>query len=99
MTTAPKTTVYYGSVISSETISSYTASPRALLAVNPKGFIDWIEHDVDNSQVQRVLKHKFKDRGMNLVQVEFVELDDGEFLMPGLVDTHTVSSPDPFALL
>jgi len=89
MATAPKTTVYYGSVISSETISSYTASPRALLAVNPKGFIDWIEHDVDNAQVQRVLKHKFKDRGMNLVQVEFVELDDGEFLMPGLVDTHT----------
>ena len=88
---APKATVFYGPIISSDTISFYTASPRALVAVNSRGFIEWIEHDVQASQVQRVLKHKINELGLGMVQVVLLELEEGEFLMPGFVDTHTVS--------
>lgn len=88
----PRTTVFYGSVISPRTLDTFAAWPRALVAINPSGVIDWVEPDIERSRVQDVLKFRFKAARMSMVHVEYVELEDGEFIMPGFVDTHTVSS-------
>ena len=82
------TTIFYGAVVTPISHSSYDALPHALLCVDRKtGDIHWVEPDVPASSLQDVLaEHGIVD----MVDVEFVELRDGEFLVPGFVDTHTV---------
>lgn len=77
-------TVFYGSVINPESLTTFQALPRALLAINAAGNIDWIVDDVESSMVQVTLAEK------GLVDVDVTELRTGEFIMPGFVDTHTV---------
>lgn len=80
--------IFYGAVVTPKTLTSYDALPHALLCVSRStGNIDWIESDVPASSLQDVLaKHGFVD----LADVELVELKQGEFLLPGFIDTHTV---------
>ena len=82
--------VFYGALVSPRTLSAHTVSPRALLCVaHTSGNIAWVEHDVHPSALQDVLaKH-----GLQLDDVEFIELQHGEFLMPGFIDTHLVRPP------
>ncbi|KAJ7172322.1 hypothetical protein C8R46DRAFT_1348764 [Mycena filopes] len=76
-------TVYYGSVINPMTLTSFNAHTRCLLAVGPTGAIDWIVEDVPDSMVQETMAaHGYMD-------VDVVCLRSGEFIMPGLCDTHT----------
>ena len=81
---APAPTLFYGPLVNPETLTSLSAHPRALLAVNAQGVIDWVEDDVDPSMLQDILA------GKGLFDVDVIELKHGEFLMPGFVDTHTV---------
>lgn len=61
---------------------------RALLAVSPEGIIEWVVPDVDPSQIQDVALQQ----GVVLDEsVDVHELKYGEWLMPGFIDTHTVS--------
>ncbi|KAF9227848.1 guanine deaminase [Gyrodon lividus] len=78
------TTVYYGPVINPQTLTSYLALPRCLVAVGPDGNISWIENDVVGSKFQETItQHGFSDGDYSLV-----DLKPGEFIMPGLIDTH-----------
>lgn len=79
-------TIYYGAVVNPQSLTSYQALPRCLLAVSSEGTIDWIVDDVEDSMVQEVMSQK------GCVDAEVVPLREGEFLMPGFVDTHTVCS-------
>lgn len=81
-------TIFYGALISPNSLTSYAALPHAVLSVSKAtGVIDWLEEDVPASSLQDVLaKHGILD----LSEVELVGLKEGEFLMPGLIDTHTV---------
>ncbi|KAJ3883679.1 Metallo-dependent hydrolase [Lentinula edodes] len=81
----PVVTVYYGSLINPTTLTTYEATASCLLAVNAQGNIDWIVHDVKDSSVQETLLQK----GLLDTDVEIVELREGQFIMPGFVDTHT----------
>ncbi|CAK5277358.1 unnamed protein product [Mycena citricolor] len=75
--------VYYGSVINPVSLTLFKALPACLLAVGGDGNIAWVDEDVPASGIQEVLAaHGFED-------VEVVCLRDGEFIMPGFVDTHT----------
>ncbi|KAF9500518.1 Metallo-dependent hydrolase [Pleurotus eryngii] len=76
-------TIYYGAVVNPQSLTSYQALARCLLAVSSEGTIDWIVDDVDDSMVQEVMSQK------GCVDAEVVPLREGEFLMPGFVDTHT----------
>ncbi|THU85654.1 guanine deaminase [Dendrothele bispora CBS 962.96] len=76
-------TVYYGSLVTPKTLTSYDASLHALVAVNSHGVIDWVVYDVQDSLVQTTLLEK------GCPDAEVVELKDGQFMMPGFVDTHT----------
>jgi guanine deaminase len=82
--------VYYGPIINPIDLHRYQALPRCLLAVGSNGTIDWIVDDVEDSMVQEVLARNglYVDSDSN---VEMCVLKEGEFLMPGLIDTHTVS--------
>lgn len=77
--------IYYGAVINPESLTSFKALPRCLFLVNGHGYIDWIVDDVESSDLQNVLASK------GLIDVDVHELRNGEFIMPGFVDTHTVS--------
>lgn len=82
-------TLFYGAVINPQTLTSYDVLPRCLLAVGNTGNIDWMVEDVAPHDLQQVLaQHGCNDEYL-------VELKDGEFLLPGFVDTHTVSKIFP----
>lgn len=81
-----RTTIFYGAVVNPKTLTSYDAHPRCLLAVGASGNIEWMEGDVASHDLESTLS-KY---GCN--EEEIIELKEGEFLLPGFVDTHTVSS-------
>ncbi|KAJ3786829.1 Metallo-dependent hydrolase [Lentinula aff. detonsa] len=81
----PTITVYYGSLINPTTLTSYETITGCLIAVNAHGNIDWIIHDVKDSSIQETLLQK----GLFDADVTIVPLQEGQFIMPGFVDTHT----------
>lgn len=61
------------------------------ICVSPQGNIEWLVEDVESTKLNDVLsQHDYAPSDITLIC-----LDDGEFLMPGLVDTHTVR-PAPY---
>jgi guanine deaminase len=81
---APSPTIYYGSVINPESLTSYKALPNCLLSVGPSGNIDWIIEDVPEHLLQGTMAQ------MGCIDVDITVLQTGEFLIPGFIDTHTV---------
>ena len=81
-------TIFYGALVTPTSLTSYLAAPHALLAVSEQtGQVEWVEEDVPPSVLQDTLaNHGFVDSDF-----ELVELKHGEFLLPGFIDTHTVS--------
>ena len=75
-------TLFYGSVINPEDLTHYKALPRCLLAVNASGDVDWIIDDVEPAAIDACCNE----------HVDLVKLKDDEFIIPGFVDTHTVSA-------
>ncbi|KAF8891300.1 hypothetical protein BD779DRAFT_1468887 [Infundibulicybe gibba] len=65
---------------------SVPGPPRCLLAVGAVGTIEWIVDDVESTLIQEVLTQK---GCIDNADVEIIELPRGQFIMPGLVDTHT----------
>lgn len=55
------------------------------MAVGSGGEIDWLVEDVEDWKVQETMAQH------GCVDVDVYPLSDGEFLMPGLIDTHIVS--------
>lgn len=80
-------TIYYGAVVNPRSLKAYDLWPRCLLAVNAQGIIDWVVEDVIPHELQDILASK----GYT-IETDFVALKDSEFLIPGFVDTHTVST-------
>ncbi|KAF8844894.1 guanine deaminase [Paxillus ammoniavirescens] len=78
------TTIYYGPVINPQTLTTYLALPRCLIAVGPDGNISWTEDDIIGSKLQETItQHGFCDGEYTLVH-----LQPGEFILPGFIDTH-----------
>ncbi|KAJ8079089.1 hypothetical protein AAF712_006467 [Marasmius tenuissimus] len=75
--------VFYGSVINPETLTSYKASSNTLLALSPQGNVEWIAHDIQDSMVQETLLQN------GCIDAEVVALKEGQFIIPGFIDTHT----------
>ena len=79
------TTIFYGGVINPLAIDSFSALPHCLICVDPEGNIAWIIDDVEPQNLQENLAMK------GLVDAEIITLRDGEFIIPGFIDTHSVS--------
>ncbi|PFH51741.1 hypothetical protein AMATHDRAFT_58597 [Amanita thiersii Skay4041] len=75
--------VFYGAVINPESLTTYRALPRCLLLIGPDGTIDWMIEDVKEHLLQDTLAQK------GLINADVTFLQDGEFLIPGFIDTHT----------
>ena len=80
-------TVFYGPVINPISLTSYSTLPHCLLSIDPYGKIEWMIDNVDKHQLQETLASK-KCSNANIIY-----LKDKEFLMPGFIDTHTVTRP------
>lgn len=76
-------TLYYGSFVHSTSLTTLEHCTSSLIYVH-RGIIQWVEKNVDSSHVQEVAAA----HGLMLDDVDVVELQ-GDFLVPGLVDTHT----------
>ena len=81
--------LFYGAVVTPTSLTSYSALPHALICVGAEtGKIEWIEEDVASEELQETLaKHGLSEE----ISEHVIELQTGEFLMPGFIDTHTVS--------
>jgi cytosine/adenosine deaminase-related metal-dependent hydrolase len=75
--------VYQTAFTHSVSLTELEHVPRALICVDSTGVIEWIEKDIGDEEVDKVLA----DHGMT--DVEVIKIDQGG-LVPGLIDTHTV---------
>lgn len=78
--------IFYGAVINPVSLTDFEKLPTCLLAVGPDGTIAWIVKKVPAHLLQDTLAEK------GLVDVDVVVLKEGEFIIPGFIDTHTVES-------
>jgi guanine deaminase len=78
-------TIYHTSYTHSISLTELEHVPKALICLGETGIIEWIEKDVAEEGVERVLA----DRGLRIEDVEVVKIDEGG-IVPGLIDTHTV---------
>lgn len=76
--------IFYGAIITPVTLETYSALPRALLSVDSSGVIDWVVEDVEPHELQNELARKGQ------IDSDVFEISEGEFLIPGFIDTHTV---------
>lgn len=79
------TMIFYGGVINPLNVDSFSALPRCLLCVDRTGNIAWVIDNVEPHNLQESLSAK------GLVDAEIIALRDGEFIIPGFIDTHSVS--------
>ena len=77
-------TIFYGAVINPISLTCYSTLLQCLLSIDPSGKIEWMIDNVEQHKLQEILASK------KLVDVNIIYLKDGEFLMPGFIDTHTV---------
>ena len=78
-------TIFYGPVINPISLTHFDTLPYCLLSIDPSGKIEWMIDNVYEHQLQKTLSSKA------LSHAKIVYLKDGEFLMPGFIDTHTVT--------
>ncbi|KAF8969631.1 hypothetical protein BDZ97DRAFT_1902411 [Flammula alnicola] len=76
-------TIFYGAVINPISLTTYSAFTHCLLAVDASGNVEWIVDNVEAHELQETLAAK------GYIDAEVVALKDGEFIMPGFIDTHT----------
>jgi guanine deaminase len=83
-------TLYHGQFVHSISLTELEYLVDALVYV-ADGAIAWIEKDVDGSLVQEIAAR----HGLTLDDpgLEVVSLEEGDFICPGLIDTHTVRPP------
>jgi hypothetical protein len=77
-------TIFYGPVINPVSLTRFSALPHCLLSIDSSGKIEWMIDNVYDHQLQETLASK------SLSGASAIRLKDGEFLMPGFIDTHTV---------
>ncbi|KAJ9124867.1 hypothetical protein QFC24_002796 [Naganishia onofrii] len=85
-----RNTLYYGSFVHSTSLTQLEYLVDTLVYVSD-GSIVWIETDVHTSQLQDVTaKHGLDLEGLATTHgTDFVQLDERDFICPGLIDTHT----------
>ena len=84
--------LYHGSVVHSLSLDEIEYAIDTLICVSDQGIILWLERDVDSSTIQQVASTHGLILDDSSQSVEILQLGRSEFLCPGLIDTHTVSS-------
>ncbi|GAA5960133.1 hypothetical protein JCM21900_002416 [Sporobolomyces salmonicolor] len=77
--------VFYGTAIHSRSLTEIEYLRNALIAVDEHGVIRLVEEGVQEDE----LEQRLEAIGWKGFEVELVRMKKGEFLIPGLIDTHT----------
>lgn len=77
-------TIFYGAVVTPVDATTWKALPRCLFCVGSTGNIDWMLEHIHENKLYEALSQK------GHLVAEVVALRDGEFIIPGFIDTHTV---------
>jgi len=80
-------TIYLGAIAHSLDLEQIEYVDHAIVSVGADGIIEWIEHAAPDQLQEIATRHS-----ISLDDAEIVELESEEFLCPGMIDTHTVSS-------
>ncbi|GAA6050795.1 hypothetical protein JCM3770_001650 [Rhodotorula araucariae] len=76
---------FHGTLVHALSLTETEYTHDALLGVDEAGVIAFVDKDVRADQVEA----RLRERGWGDNEVQVVSLKRGEFLMPGLIDTHT----------
>ncbi|POY72527.1 hypothetical protein BMF94_4353 [Rhodotorula taiwanensis] len=76
---------FYGTLVHSLSLTEIEYLEDALLGVDERGTIAFLEKSVQQDQVDA----RLQAHGWAAGEVQVIEMQRGEFLMPGLIDTHT----------
>ncbi|KAF8660610.1 hypothetical protein AX16_001589 [Volvariella volvacea WC 439] len=79
----PIAKIFYGPIISPVTLTTYNVLPRCLLAVDREGKVAWLLDDVDEDD----LVQRMAEKACMCMRID--RLKEGEFIIPGFIDTHT----------
>ncbi|GAA6059436.1 hypothetical protein JCM10212_005375 [Sporobolomyces blumeae] len=79
--------IFHGTAIHSRSLTELEYLHDALIGVDERGVIVFVERDVEWNEDE--VKRKVEAHGWNLHEAELVRMKHGEFLIPGFVDTHT----------
>jgi guanine deaminase len=82
MSSRPK--LFYGPVINPHSLDHFHAFSECLISVDPLGNIEWMIEHVPKTHLEDILSEK------GFGGHDVIALQDGEFLMPGFIDTHIV---------
>lgn len=80
----------FGSLISPVTLTSYKALTRALVYVDDKGIIQFIEEQHQTVSNQEAIQSFLDQHKLSKDNIQIIQLERGQFLIPGFIDTHTV---------
>lgn len=83
MDSLPKTTVYYGRIVHSKSLSQLEILPKAALGVDADGTIRFLDGEVASAEAAQ---KKYSAQGFENATV--VVLGKLQFLFPGLIDCH-----------
>lgn len=81
-----KPKLFYGAVVNPINLDHYDALPNCLISVGPSGNIEWMVDDVATGHLASILADK------GITDRDVITIPHGDFLIPGFIDTHTVSS-------
>lgn len=79
-------TVYQTAYTHSISLTELEHVSSSLICVGETGIIEWIEKDTREEDIERVSA----DHGLQVGDIEVVKITEGG-IVPGLIDTHTVS--------
>lgn len=80
-------TAFYGGVVTPIDPRHWKAMPKCLLVLGPTGDIVWMNEHMDiDTAGDEITIETLKGRWT----ITLVRLREGEFIIPGFIDTHTV---------
>jgi guanine deaminase len=85
-----KRQLFLGSIVTPVSLLELRYVKAGALGVDTDGVIQFVE-DIASDHVEGALRDLLDKHGWKEGECEVVEMKQGEFLCPGLIDTHTVS--------
>lgn len=95
-------TVFYGQLVNPKSLHEVAVYPRAALAVGSNGNILFMKQHVEEEHLHSLINSELQAHCTSLIDSGLVlhtrikKLSMDQFIMPGFVDTHTVSSCEAF---
>ena len=90
-------TVFFGQLVNPKSLLDFDVFPSAALAVGSNGDILFMKQHVEEKHLQSLIDSELRKHCISLTESGLIlhtrikKLSKDQFIMPGFVDTHTVS--------